>query len=136
MDCGIFRDQAHAHGVRFPRPKIFTSALVGHHEITTLIRDTEPHERALFTIDPSTVQPALIRHSVRHAAGRHAAASRKGTFGNAGPKQHSAVARVLGGNMLQEIRRTNDGTGLDKNGDTHIVDIEILLQGAEKLCAV
>ncbi|KFY34136.1 hypothetical protein V495_08206, partial [Pseudogymnoascus sp. VKM F-4514 (FW-929)] len=36
----------------FPPPKIFTNALLASHDITALIRDTEPHERALFSVPP------------------------------------------------------------------------------------
>ena len=37
----------------FPGPKIFTNALLaGNHDITALIRDTEQHERALFSLAP------------------------------------------------------------------------------------
>lgn len=41
-------------------------------------------------------------------------------------RTHSAVARVLGGDMMNAIKRSDRG-GLD---------IEVLLRGAEKLCDV
>ncbi|RMZ85364.1 hypothetical protein DV737_g803, partial [Chaetothyriales sp. CBS 132003] len=83
--------------LEFTPPKIFTNALLGAHEITALIRDTEPHERSLFSLDPSPAPPA----------------------------QQSAVARVLGPDMLADIRRSTRGRG---------VDVAVLLSGAQKLC--
>uniref|UniRef100_A0A0B7JVG0 DASH complex subunit SPC34 n=1 Tax=Bionectria ochroleuca TaxID=29856 RepID=A0A0B7JVG0_BIOOC len=41
----------------FPPPKIFTNALLSHHDITSLIRDTESHERALFSVPPPPPPP-------------------------------------------------------------------------------
>ncbi|RMZ89151.1 hypothetical protein DV736_g3623, partial [Chaetothyriales sp. CBS 134916] len=90
--------------LRFERPKIFTNALLGAHEITALIRDTEPYERSLFSLDPGVGRPRP---------------------GPAPPAQQSAVARVLGPDMLSGIRRSTRGRG---------VDVPVLLNGAEKLC--
>ena len=42
---------------RFPPPKIFTNALLQPHDITALIRDTEAHERALFSVPPPPPAP-------------------------------------------------------------------------------
>uniref|UniRef100_L2G9N3 DASH complex subunit SPC34 n=1 Tax=Colletotrichum fructicola (strain Nara gc5) TaxID=1213859 RepID=L2G9N3_COLFN len=36
----------------FPPPKIFTNAMLYNSDITSLIRDTEAHERALFSVPP------------------------------------------------------------------------------------
>ncbi|KAI1620360.1 DASH complex subunit Spc34 [Exophiala viscosa] len=111
--------------LEFPPPKIFTNALLKDHEITTLIRDTEPHERALFTLDESAVN--------RH---RQQATSRSGLFLQAGkttppaahPSKQSTVTRLLGSDMLQEIRHATNRQGG--------VNVEVLLRGAERLCSV
>ena len=50
---------------------------------------------------------------------------RKSIYATAPPVQQSAVARVLGDEMLSEIRQTHRGRG---------VNVELLLRGAEKLC--
>ncbi|TQW04002.1 DASH complex, subunit Spc34 [Cordyceps javanica] len=50
----------------FPPPKIFTNALLSHHDITSLIRDTEAHERALFSVPPPPPPPTT--HAKRAAA--------------------------------------------------------------------
>ena len=47
----------------FPPPKIFTNALLANHDITSLIRDTEAHERALFSVPPPP-PPAAQRLSL------------------------------------------------------------------------
>ena len=118
--------------LRFPPPKIFTNALLQPHDITALIRDTEAHERALFTVLPP--EP-----------GSHEARSRRSTVFNVGigddgagpggyrgPRANTAVGRVLGKDLLQQIRK-NDGGERKDQGE---VDIEALLKGAERLCQV
>lgn len=112
---------------RFHRTKPFTNALLHNQEITALIRDTEPHERGLFSVDPT------IRHSNGQArANNHAhdTASRRRTTQLGGQGQSSAVARVLGNDMLRKIQSSNRDSSRGRG-----VDIEVLLQGAEKLCA-
>lgn len=44
-----------------------------------------------------------------------------------GPKRHTAVAAVLGGEMHEQLNRRGDASG---------VDVDVLLRGAEKLCGV
>ena len=51
------------------------------------------------------------------------------------PKKQSAVARVLGGDMLQEIQQSNRGAS-QKGGTSKGANVEVLLQGAEKLCSI
>ncbi|RMD39337.1 hypothetical protein DV735_g5794, partial [Chaetothyriales sp. CBS 134920] len=97
--------------LEFAPPRRFTNAVLGAHEITALIRDTEPHERSLFSLDPSLARPRP-----------HGAHTRSGP---APPAQQSAVARVLGPKMISDIRRSTRGRG---------VDVTVLLDGAEKLC--
>ncbi|EMC95518.1 hypothetical protein BAUCODRAFT_122834 [Baudoinia panamericana UAMH 10762] len=118
----------------FPGPKAFTNALLSpHHDITALIRDTEPHERALFQLAPpalptraadftsSVISGASTRRATAHLA-RHQPRSR-------------AVAAVLGGELYQKTRRVGaegDAT-LQQKGE---LDVELLLEGAAKLAAV
>src|SRR5436190_4960575 len=86
----------------FPPPKIFANALLQAHDITALIRDTEVHERALFSIDPST-KPTQ-RQSTRRGtiypteSGGESMASR--IYSAKNNRNQSAVARVLGGGMM------------------------------------
>lgn len=112
---------------RFHRSRPFTNALLHNQEITALIRDTEPHERGLFSVDPT------IRHSngqARASNYAHENASRRRTIQFGGQGQSSAIARVLGNDMLRKIQSSNRDSSRGRG-----VDIEVLLQGAEKLCA-
>lgn len=57
------------------------------------------------------------------------------------PKRNTAVAAVLGGDLVERIRRGGGGLiGTGNRGlegkDKSEVDVEVLLEGAEKLCAV
>lgn len=122
---------------RFPSPRIFTNALLGSHDITALIRDTEAHERALFQVDPS----AKVHGSQRRATRRgtmfptepetESMASR--IYSARNNRNQSAVARVLGHDMMEEIKRS---AGTSTRGTRGEVNIEVLLRGAEILCDV
>ncbi|KAH7322790.1 DASH complex subunit Spc34 [Stachybotrys elegans] len=124
----------------FPPPKIFTNALLSNHDITSLIRDTEAHERALFSVPPpppaSTSskpaepesKPTSRRQTVFNVASGEVTTGPP-TRGAAHPRRHTAVAAVLGGEMHDRLRRGE----ADRKGD---VDVEVLLKGAEKLCGV
>lgn len=139
----------------FPPPKIFTNALLANHDITSLIRDTEAHERALFSVPPppppatapASVEPAKQTSSSRRQTVFNVAAGEVTTGGSGsghgvggsgvgGPRRHTAVAAVLGGDLHEQIRRSErrgrnaKGTGADD------VDVELLLRSAEKLCGV
>lgn len=46
------------------------------------------------------------------------------------PRRHTAVAAVLGGDLHEQIRKSERGRNKDA------VDVEMLLKGAEKLCSV
>lgn len=115
---------------RFPPPKIFTNALLRTQDITALIRDTEAHERALFSLAPSS---ELLESS-------EGGSKRKGNDKYRNPTRSTAVAAVLGGDMAERLRREKAGetrslrraTGMPKDD----LDVEYLLRGAEKLCAV
>ncbi|KHN97333.1 DASH complex, subunit Spc34 [Metarhizium album ARSEF 1941] len=125
----------------FPQPKIFTNALLSNHDITCLIRDTEAHERALFSVPPPAPpatrrrrsaepesKPGGRRQTVFNVASGEVTTGPP-TRGSANPRRHTAVAAVLGGEMHSQLRRGET----DRRGD---VDVEILLRGAEKLCGV
>jgi len=120
----------------FPPAKIFTNALLHPHDITTLIRDTEAHERALFTIAPpesgsfepsSTCKSTIFRPDNIHGedAGNNA-----GTY--RGLRPTTAVGRILGGDMMDQIRKGTTASGRDRTE----ADVDLLLTGAEKLCSV
>lgn len=120
----------------FPGPKIFTNALLAPHDITALIRDTEVHERALFSI----AAPPLP------AKGQPFSSSANGSFAGRTttkqPKRNTAVAAVLGGDLYRRIRNAESGPEANpsygramskQKGD---LDVDVLLEGAEKLCKV
>lgn len=141
----------------FPRPKIFTNALLNNDDITSLIRDTEPHERALFSVPPPPPPPTTSKQQPQEAApapsqqqskrrqtvfnvasGEVTTGGPPGTRPGAGhPRRHTAVAAVLGGEMHEQLRGVGGGAGsssaADRKGD---VDVDVLLRGAEKLCGV
>lgn len=121
---------------RFPSPRIFTNALLGSHDITALIRDTESHERALFQVDPSS-KPHASRRATRRGttfggeAEKESMASR--IYSARNNRNQSAVARVLGSDMMEEIKRF---AGTSNRGAPGEVNVEVLLRGAEILCDV
>ncbi|KAG4430401.1 hypothetical protein IFR05_014121 [Cadophora sp. M221] len=117
----------------FPPPKIFTNALLSTSDITSLIRDTEPHERALFSVPPPPTHntastpypdpaPSSRRQTVFNVAQGEVTAGT--TTGSRAPRRNTAVAAVLGAELHSEVRKT-EGKGE--------IDIEVLLRGAEKL---
>lgn len=117
----------------FAGPKMFTNALLSSHDITSLIRDTEQHERALFHLAPPPLPKTGstdFASSINSAAPQSTAARRQTGYVARQPK-NKAVAAVLGGDLFQATRRT-DAAGRQK-GD---LDVEVLLHGAEKLGAV
>lgn len=135
---------------RFPPPKIFTNALIQPHDITTLIRDTEPHERALFSVQgssaPANAQDARASRSRRATAfdvNAHEGSIGNSQYGVRVPKSNAAIASLLGGNLAERIRQgagANVG-GRYGHGSVHErakgeVDVDMLLNGAEKLCGI
>ncbi|KAL2814392.1 DASH complex subunit Spc34 [Aspergillus cavernicola] len=120
----------------FPPPRIFTNALLGSHDITALIRDTEAHERALFQNDPSVKASSSQRRATRRATQfqpeveTESMASR--IYSARNNRNQSAVARVLGSDMMEEIKRS----ARTSNGPRGEVNITALLKGAEILCDV
>lgn len=134
----------------FPPPKQFTNALLGGHDITTLIRDTETHERALFSVPPppppKAQDPSANKRRTTVFQGQ--AASKESAFGGENvraPRRNTAVAAVLGKDLVERIRKGGGGgagsglgyqsfeRGQREKGE---VDVEVLLEGAEKLCGV
>ncbi|KAJ5971059.1 uncharacterized protein N7479_000977 [Penicillium vulpinum] len=121
----------------FPPPRIFTTALLGSHDITALIRDTEPYERALFQVDPSAKVHGPQRRATRRGTmfpietERESMASR--IYLARDNRNRSAVARVLGHDMMEVIKRS---AGTSSKGPQGEVNIEALLRGAEILCNV
>ncbi|OAP58549.1 hypothetical protein AYL99_07639 [Fonsecaea erecta] len=116
--------------LEFPPPKIFTNALLNNQEITTLIRDTEPHERALFSIDPNAISRNRPQNGFRSADNKNGLQGRKSGVSFAHPMKQSAVSALLGKEMLQEIRQSSSGRSREG------VNVEVLLRGAERLCEV
>lgn len=121
-----------------PPPRIFTNALLGSHDITALIRDTEAHERALFQHDPSANSAfSSQRRSTRRGtqfqpeAEKESMASR--IYSARNNRNQSAVARVLGSDMMEEIKRSAGTSSREPRGE---VNVEVLLRGAEILCDV
>lgn len=116
----------------FQGPKIFTNALLSNHDITALIRDTEAHERALFHLAPPPLpsKGAGTDFGASLAQPAAPAAQRRATvYGPRQPKNR-AVAAVLGGDLYQKTRRPENAR---QKGE---IDVEALLQGAEKLAGV
>lgn len=127
-----------AHASRFPKPKIFANAMLRSHDITALIRDTEAHERALFMLAPPQ-DLATTQGNSSNARRRTIFPGDKPGAGRTAPKKHTAVAAVLGGDLADRIRRerARDAQGSRRaGGQTDDIDVELLLRGAEKLCAV
>ncbi|KAL1998524.1 hypothetical protein VTN02DRAFT_6015 [Thermoascus thermophilus] len=123
------------HDLPFPPSKIFTNALLRSHDITALIRDTESHERALFSIDSSTKslkssqRLAMRRGTVCPAEVHESLAGR--TYSARNNRNQSAVARVLGAGLMEEIQRSGGTSARPPRGE---INVEVLLRGAEILC--
>ncbi|KAF2635805.1 DASH complex, subunit Spc34 [Massarina eburnea CBS 473.64] len=131
----------------FVRPKVFTNALLQSHDITTLIRDTESHERALFSVPPPSSAPKAQESHRRNTIFNPNGASTNIAGGGANavraPKRNTAVAAVLGTELVEKIRKGGGGgagTGLGyrtyDGGNRNEVDVDTLLEGAEKLLGV
>lgn len=115
----------------FSRPKQFTNALLTHHDITALIRDTEAHERALFSIAPPPVPSKSQIQQISSAFSVPASRSLTASNPPRPPRRHTAVAAVLGGDLYRKTR-----SGHSAKQTKGEIDVELLLRGAEKLCRV
>ncbi|KAF2724280.1 DASH complex, subunit Spc34 [Polychaeton citri CBS 116435] len=134
--------------LEFQGPRIFASALLStSHDITSLIRDTEQHERALFHLAPPASlapgRPSIASTNLDANAldsnilptqtpgGQRRRATVYGGAAAYRQPRNKAVAAVLGGEMYARTRQQTDR--LRVKGE---LDVELLLQGAEKLAAV
>lgn len=113
---------------------MFTNALLTTHDITSLIRDTEPYERALFSVpvNPATDNASLEPDTTSRRQTVFAISSGEVTTGLGStrtPRRNTAVASVLGPELHSQIRKT-EALQSGKQAD---VNVEVLLQGAEKL---
>ncbi|KAF2088428.1 DASH complex, subunit Spc34 [Saccharata proteae CBS 121410] len=135
----------------FPPPKIFTNALLHPHDITTLIRDTESHERALFSVPPPPPAPKAQdanvssnrRNTVFNAGGGANVIGGGGANAMRAPRRNTAVAAVLGSELVERIRLGGGGgagSGLGyrpvEGRNKSEIDVDVLLEGAEKLLGV
>ena len=106
-------------------------------DITALIRDTEAHERALFQIDPAakpsnSSQRRATRRGTTFQPEPEKESMASQIYAAKNNRHQSAVARVLGSDMMEEIKRS---AGTSSRGARE-VNIEVLLRGAEILCNV
>ena len=104
---------------RFLPPRIFTNAILHSPDITALIRDTEAHERALFTIaaEQEEAQPTaakIARRSTIHNANGPGASVNSQKQG-----QRATLATLLGGNVGDLVKRQAP----KQRGDQSEVDI-------------
>ena len=123
--------------ISFPPPKVFTNSLLNSHDITTLIRDTEDHERALFTLAPQDKSAGSFagyttRRATSHGFQAQGQQSVNGGDGARSIKVRPTVATLLGGDLGKRLREESTKEGKDRGE----VDVDLLLKGAEKLCAV
>ncbi|KAL9052726.1 MAG: hypothetical protein Q9162_005227 [Coniocarpon cinnabarinum] len=124
----------------FPPSKIFTNAMLNTGDITSLIRDTEAHERALFSLAPSedhshrrrTVAPAKRRATTLPS--QQEEVGLQPTF--RAPRKGTAVASVLGGDLSEKIRREYQRDtreySKDRRQQRDDFDVELLLTGAQR----
>jgi len=145
-------DSFRLNTLRFAPPKIFTNALLQNHDITSLIRDTELHERALFSVPPPPAAPkhaepapSTNRRNTIFNPNGGGSTSTGGGGANAvrAPRRNTAVAAVLGNELVERIRRGGGGgagSGLGyrmyNGSNKNEIDVESLLEGAEKLLGV
>ena len=126
--------------LQFPGPRAFTNALLAPHDITALIRDTESHERALFSIAPPPVPSKTQVHEFSSAVSASVNSVQPRPAPAPGPvrppRRHTAVVAVLGGDIYRRIRSTHQDTTYGASRDKSEVDVDLLLHGAEKLVSV
>ena len=102
-----------------------------------MIRDTEAHERALFTLaEPDQGSrpfgASVARRSTVHGINGVEQSYEHGTGLVRSQRPRSAVATFLGGELGEQIKKEGAKEGKDRGE----VDVDLLLQGAEKLCSV
>ncbi|KAL1306627.1 hypothetical protein AAFC00_005306 [Neodothiora populina] len=131
--------------LQFPGPRPFTNAVLARPEITTLIRDTEPHERALFSIAPPPIPSKTQVHQFSSTISDSVNSNQpKPVLPPAAvrpPRRNTAVAAVLGGDTYRRIRNgyaAEHSTKYDRSlpRDKQELDVDLLLNAAEKLSSV
>ncbi|KAI4290607.1 MAG: hypothetical protein L6R35_000105 [Caloplaca aegaea] len=135
----------------FPPPKRFANALLRSPDITALIRDTEAHERALFsyaTPDPPSLPRQVRRNTTYGSIVDQSKFSNGADLLRPGHKL-SAVTTILGGELGEQLRNEGTHSGkergevdarvskistqlatLSRSGDSRNADDEYLDQGA------
>ncbi|MCJ1338952.1 hypothetical protein MMC09_004241 [Bachmanniomyces sp. S44760] len=123
--------------LEFPQPKIFANALLHPHDITALIRDTEAHERALFSVAPTeksnlkTSRSLDARKSNRFTGpGDDTESAMNGLYNGI---KSNAISTLLGGDFMKQLQQETGGNGGGRGGE---VDVDGLLRGAERLCEI
>ena len=112
-------------------------------DITALIRDTEAHERALFSLAPRP-DANTGRNLSESSAPRSTAFDSEGYLSNdqpfKAPRAGTAVASILGVSLDERLKREysieNQDSWREKRSQKDDIDVELLLNGAEKLCAI
>jgi len=103
-------------------------------DITALIRDTESHERALFSI-ASKEEYGPSAKDRRSTVFNVEKDGRRVTQMPA-PRKNTAVASILGGDLAERIRREQgDDRAREGTVQKDHLNVNLLLKGAEKLCA-
>ncbi|RAL60698.1 hypothetical protein DID88_010016 [Monilinia fructigena] len=130
--------QIQSHHYPSPLLKSSPNALLSNQDITALIRDTEPHERALFSVPPPPPPPTQIAPEPKSSSSRRQTvfnvtsgevAPASGPNGRA-PRRNTAVAAaVLGAELHSQVRKTESVEGGK-------LMLKFCLKGAEKLNAV
>ena len=116
----------------FPGPKIFTNALLHAHDITALIRDTESHERALFSLAPDDSGDGVPLRTTIKQSKNPGEALLNGLDRTKLPSYGATAATLLGAELGERLRKEG---GMEARGPGDL-DVEVLLRGAEKLCSV
>lgn len=111
--------------------------MLNSNDITALIRDTESHERALFSIAPREEYLSSTDIHGRRSTLPNMDAGGRRTTQLPAPRKNTAVASILGGDLAERIRREQrDERAREGTVQKEHLDVNLLLKGAEKLCGV
>lgn len=121
----------------FPPPKKYTNALLRAHDITALIRDTEAHERVLFRSAPAGQASSRAHDSGPRRITAYGSKRESEYLSNSiniprPPRLRSAVTTLLGTEFGEQLRSGEVQSGKERGE----VDVDLLLNGGEKLCAI
>ena len=85
-------------------------------------------------VEPGSLEPKTrpTHRNVAYGQSPNGEMSKGATGSHHGPQPDNAVRILLGGDVLDQIRRSGTNEGRDKTE----VDVDFLLKGAEKLCGV